>query len=356
MHKKCLLSFGESLLFCYFCGTNELKMSINAMIRNSIKTKVVGVDVGCEQTVFAIVDVRGNILTKESFPMSSMSNLNKFISVMCERLTTMIEQNGGLQSIRSIGISTPNGNFMTGNIENAANLPWKGVVPLAAMMRDRLGLAVSVANDAHARALGEWTYGCAHGMKDFIFVSIGHGLGSCLFSNGHVHLGNDGFAGELGHCYAFAGNRKCSCGNYGCLEAYCATNGIIQTAKELMEGTDKPSLMRGVEELTPELIQQFCEQGDELSIEVYRRTGFILGHVLANYASVSNPEAIILAGGIVKAGKWLIEPANESFEQHVFHNIENKVKIMPSLLNHEERNVLGASALAWSVKEYSLFK
>ena len=325
------------------------------MIRTTIKTKVLGVDIGCEQTVFAVVDVRGNILAKDSIQMD-FSSLNEFIAALCDRLLLLVEENGGYETIRSLGISAPNGNFMTGNIENASNLPWKGQIPLAAMMRDRLGLAVSVANDAHARALGEWTYGCAHGMKDFIFVSLGYGFGSCLFSNGQVHLGADGFAGEIGHCCVYQDGRECTCGSRGCLEAYCGANGIVQTAKELMAESDQPSLMRNAEKLTPKLLTEFCEQGDELAIEVYRRTGFVLGLGLANYASVANPEAIVLAGGIANAGKWLMEPANESFEQHVFHNIENKVKIMPSLLNDEERNVLGASALAWNVKEYSLFK
>lgn len=325
------------------------------MIRTTIKTKVLGVDIGCEQTVFAVVDVRGNILAKDSIQMD-FSSLNEFIAALCDRLLLLVEENGGYETIRSLGISAPNGNFMTGNIENASNLPWKGQIPLAAMMRDRLGLAVSVANDAHARALGEWTYGCAHGMKDFIFVSLGYGFGSCLFSNGQVHLGADGFAGEIGHCCIYQDGRECTCGSRGCLEAYCGANGIVQTAKELMAESDQPSLMRNAEKLTPKLLTEFCEQGDELAIEVYRRTGFVLGLGLANYASVANPEAIVLAGGIANAGKWLMEPTNESFEQHVFHNIENKVKIMPSLLNDEERNVLGASALAWNVKEYSLFK
>lgn len=325
------------------------------MIRTTIKTKVLGVDIGCEQAVFAVVDVRGNILAKDSLQMD-FSSLNEFIATLCDRLLLLVEENGGYETIRSLGISAPNGNFMTGNIENASNLPWKGQIPLAAMMRDRLGLAVSVANDAHARALGEWTYGCAHGMKDFIFVSLGYGFGSCLFSNGQVHLGADGFAGEIGHCCVYQDGRECTCGSRGCLEAYCGANGIVQTAKELMAESNQPSLMRNAEKLTPKLLTEFCEQGDELAIEVYRRTGFVLGLGLANYASVANPEAIVLAGGIANAGKWLMEPANESFEQHVFHNIENKVKIMPSLLNDEERNVLGASALAWNVKEYSLFK
>ena len=246
--------------------------------------------------------------------------------------------------------------LLTGNIEYSGNLPWQGEIPLAAVLRDRLGLAAAVANDAHVRALGESTYGCAHGMKNFIYLTLGHGIGSCIFSNGHAHLGSNGFGGEIGHCCIYPGGRQCTCGSRGCLEAYCGANGIVQTAKEMMAESDQPSLMREQAALTPKLIAELCDQGDEMAIEVFRRTGFSLGIALANYASVIKPEAIILSGGIAKAGEWLLKPLNDSFEEHVFHNIENKVKFMYSTLNDEERNVLGASALAWSVTEYSLFK
>lgn len=326
------------------------------MIQSLVKTKVLGVDIGLEKTTYAIVDVRGNILAKDSFLTQDYPNFNTFLSVFCERAINMIMSNGEYEEIRSIGVSAPSANLLTGNIEYSGNLPWQGEIPLSAVLRDRLGLAVAVANDAHVRALGESTYGCAHGMKDFIHLTLGHGIGSCIFSNGHAHLGNNGFGGEIGHCCIYPGGRQCTCGSRGCLEAYCGANGIVQTAKEMMAESDKPSLMREQAELTPKLIAELCDQGDEMAIEVFRRTGFILGIALANYASVINPEAIILSGGIAKAGEWLLKPLNDSFEEHVFHNIENKVKFMYSTLNDEERNVLGASALAWSVKEYSLFK
>ena len=325
------------------------------MIQNLTKTKVVGVDISYELTMYAIVDIRGNILAKESFPTTEDPDFNNYISNLCERIVALIEQNVGYEDIRSIGVSVVSGNFMTGSIEDASNLPWKGSIPLAALMRDRLGLAVAIGNDAHIRALGEASYGCAHGMKDFIFLVLGHGIGSCIFSNGHAYLGNDGFAGEIGHACVDPLGRLCTCGNQGCLEAYCATRGIIETARELMASSDKPSLMRDCPDLTPKFITECCEKGDELAIEVYRITGTYLGLGLANYASVINPEAIILTGGISKAGKWLLEPTDEVFERHIFKNTEGKVKIMRSTLSENERNVLGASALAWSVKEYSLF-
>jgi glucokinase len=326
------------------------------MIQSLVKTKVLGVDIGLEKTTYAIVDVRGNILAKDSFQTQDYPNFNTFLSVFCERAINLIMSNGEYEEIRSMGVSAPSANLLTGNIEYSGNLPWQGEIPLSAVLRDRLGLAVAVANDAHVRALGESTYGCAHGMKDFIYLTLGHGIGSCIFSNGHAHLGSNGFGGEIGHCCIYPGGRQCTCGSRGCLEAYCGANGIVQTAKEMMAESDQPSLMREQAELTPKLIAELCDQGDEMAIEVFRRTGFILGIALANYASVINPEAIILSGGIAKAGEWLLKPLNDSFEEHVFHNIENKVKFMYSTLNDEERNVLGASALAWSVKEYSLFK
>ena len=235
-------------------------------------------------------------------------------------------------------------------------MPWKGVVPLAAMLRDQLGLAVAVANNAHVVALGEQAFGAAHGMRDFITVTLGTGLGSCIFSDGEVNLGFGGFAGEIGHTCIEINGRECGCGNRGCLEAYTATKGVLLTADEVMAESDEPSLMRQEEHLTPKKIYEFCEQGDRLSIEVFRRTGEILGLGLANYASLVNPEAIIFTGGIARAGKWLLEPTKKSFEEHVFHNIQGKVKFIGSDLTESERNVLGASVLAWKVKEYSLFK
>jgi glucokinase len=224
------------------------------------------------------------------------------------------------------------------------------------MMRDQLGLAVAVANNSHVVGLGEQAFGSAHGMRDFIAVTIGSGLGSCIFSDGEPNLGYDGHAGEIGHTCVDLNGRVCGCGKKGCLEAYTATKGIIRTANEVLSGSNEPSLMRDIEKLTPKNIFECCEKGDKLAIEVYRRTGEILGLGLANYASLVNPEAIIFTGGIARAGHWLLEPAQESFEKHVFHNIQGKVKFLTSELEESERTVLGASVLAWKVKEYSLFK
>lgn len=327
------------------------------MIQDVLKTRVVGIDISYIRTRFAIVDIRGNIIDKAEFPTTEHPSVNEFISYLSDRIIELVEANGGYETVRSVGISVPSGNFLTGSIENATNMPWKGIVPVAAMMRDRLGIAVALANRAHVRALGEHTFGLAHGMKDFIVVTLGYGVGSCFYSHGKAHQGANGFAGEVGHSCIVEDGRQCGCGKRGCLEAYCAHQGIVLTAKELLEEhQDTPSLLRGADELTPLFIQQCCDQGDELAIKTYQETGHILGISLANYASILNPEAIILTGGISQAGHWLLDPTVEAFEQHVFRNIRDKVKFFTSKLSYSDSDVLGASALAWYVKEYSLFK
>lgn len=326
------------------------------MIETSMKDKVFGVELALEQTTYAIVDIRGNILARDRFPTTDYDNVNDFVSVLCERLVEMMLANDVFGAIRSVGISAPNSNYKTGNIENAVNLPWKGIIPLAAMVRDRLGLAVALSNKPHARALGEFEFGAAHGLKDFALLSIGHGLGSFIYSDGLPYMGFDGFAGEFGHACICTGGRLCGCGKHGCLEAYVADKGILQTAQEVLAESDEPSLMRGINNLEPKNITAFCEQGDQLAIEVMRRTGVWLGWGLANYASVLDPEAFIFTGGISRAGKWLLEPAEETFNDTVFHNISGKVRFVMSSLPEDDCDILGASVLAWGVKEYSLFK
>lgn len=321
-----------------------------------IKNRVVGVDISGSRTTYAIVDVRGNIYAEESFDTSLYSDVNDFVAVLAEKIVTLVEANGGYETIRSIGMSAPSANSISGYIEHAANLPWKGVIPLAVMLRERIGLAVGLVNDAHVSALGEYTFGSGHGMKNFIVVSLGTGIGSCFFSDGKEHLGHLGFAGEFGHTCVEDHGRQCGCGHQGCLETYVGAKGIVRTAQDLLAASDAPSLMRQLEKLTPKTIAECCDQGDAMAIETYRRTGYMLGIGLANYASIVDPEAIILTGGIAHAGKWLIDPAHESFEQHVFGNLKGKVKLIASRLDDRERDVLGASAVAWNVPEYSLFK
>ena len=326
------------------------------MEENNLKTKVVGVDISIETTTYAMVDVRGNILAEDAFPTLDYPDVNNFVTALSEKIVMMVEQNGGYETIRSIGVSCPSASTVSGCIENAANLPWKGIVPLSAMLRDRIGLAVGLSNDAHISALGEYTFGSAHGMTNFIIVSLGVGIGSCFFSDGKEHRGHGGYAGEFGHTCVYPDGRQCGCGNKGCLEAYVGAKGIIKTAEELMAESDAPTMMHSLEKLSPRTIKECCDKGDEMAIEVYRRTGLILGQGLATYASLIDPEAIIFTGGISHAGHWLLDPAKEMLDKLVFGNLKNKVRLLVSRLDDRERDVLGASALAWSVPEYSLFK
>ena len=322
---------------------------------SNVKHHVVGVSISPLNTNYAIVDVRGNIIAQENFDNTTYDNLDCYVAMLCSRIIELVEQHGGYSGVRSVGVCCPSSNFKTGCMENAPNMPWKGVIPLAAMMRDHLGLAVALANNSQCVALGEQAFGSAHGMKDFIVITLSHGMGSCIFSNGRLHFGNKGFAGEIGHNCVVPEGRMCGCGHQGCLEAYCAEKGILKTARELLEASSQPSLMAEAEKLTIPVIIECCEKGDELAIETFRRTGEMLGRGLANYASLLNPEAIILTGRIPQAGKWLLEPTEQSFDNHVFHNIKGQTKLIVSKLKDGEREVLGASVLAWTVKEYSLF-
>ena len=322
-----------------------------------IKTRVVGIDIRENRTTYAVVSVRGEIIAQDHFRTSDYSEISEYVSALAENVLSLVEENGGYETVRSVGISAPSANYLTGCIENAANLKWKGVIPLAAMLQDQLGLAVAVANDAHITALGEKAYGSAHGMKDFIIVSISHGgLGSCIFTNGQPHLGFNGFAGEVGHTCVEVDGRQCGCGRKGCLETYVSDRGLVKTAEEEIAKSKEPTLMSELDELNINTIVDCCEIGDRMAIETFRRVGSMLGVGLANYASVINPEAIILTGDMMVAGKWLLKPMRQAFDEHVFRNIRGKVRILVSILKEGERDVLGASALAWDVKEYSLFK
>jgi glucokinase len=327
------------------------------MINDKIKSRVIGINVDTTTTTIAVVDLRGNIVAQDSIPTQNFPNVNNFVEALSERVVMLAENNGGYENIRSVGMCAPSSNYLTGCIENAPNMPWKGVIPIAAMLRDSIGLAVALGNDAHVTALGEWAYGVAHGMDNFIVVTlVGSGLGSCLFSNGLAHLGSDGFAGEFGHTCIEDGGRQCSCGRKGCLEEYVSTRGILQTVRELLEANNAPSKMRQKTDLTLDDIAECADEGDAIAIEAWRRSGEILGTALANYASIVNPEAVIITGELTKYCGRMWPAMEKAFLENVFGNIRDKVKVVVSKINDHERNVLGASALAWKVKEYSLFK
>ena len=327
------------------------------MINDKIKSKVIGINVDTTTTTIAVVDLRGNIVAQDSIPTQNFPNVNNFVEALSERVVMLAENNGGYENIRSVGMCAPSSNYLTGCIENAPNMPWKGIIPIAAMLRDSIGLAVALGNDAHVTALGERAYGVAHGMDNFIVVTlVGSGLGSCVFSNGLAHLGSDGFAGEFGHTCIEDGGRQCSCGRKGCLEEYVSTRGILQTVRELLEANNAPSKMRQKTDLTLDDIAECADEGDAIAIEAWRRSGEILGIALANYASIVNPEAVIITGELTKYCGRMWPAMEKAFLENVFGNIRDKVKVVVSKINDHERNVLGASALAWKVKEYSLFK
>lgn len=326
------------------------------MIKAEARTMVVGIDISVEETTCAIVDLRGNILSVRKFITEAYPNINHFVSKLCEEIIALIEDSCGIEKIRSVGISVPSGNLSTGCIENASNLPWKGVIPLAAMLRDRLGIAVALGNDCQAAVLGEHSFGAGHGMQNVCTISIGYGLGMGMFLNGSLYQGNNGFAGEFGHTCIVPHGRHCNCGKDGCLERYIAGEGVVMTAREVLEESDKPSMLRNFEPLTAKYISQCCNKGDELSIETFRRTGRTLGKALATFASIIDPEAIIFTGGVSKAGDYLLEPAIEAFDEYVFPNLKGKVELVTSVIPTRERDILGASVLAWGAKKYSLFK
>ena len=322
-----------------------------------IKTRVIGVDISLDYTTCAIVDIRGTILAKDGFATSDYPDVNNFVSVLYEKIVRLADNCGGIENIRSVGISAPSANYKTGCIVNASNLKWKGNIPLAAMLRDRLGLAVAVANDAHVAALGEQAFGSAHGMKNFIVMNFDMGgVGSCIVMKGNPHIGTNGFAGEIGHTCVVENGRQCGCGKKGCLETYVSILGILQNARDLMAESDEPSLLRSIDNLNIQAVKLCCQQNDAMAIEAVVRAGKMLGRAVANYASTLNPEAIILIGDILQVKDWLIPSMRESLEENVFHNLRGRVRVLPSILNMDDSSVLGASALAWYVEEYSLFK
>lgn len=331
-------------------------MSIGGEI-DQIKTRVVGIDIREVRTTIAVVNIRGEIIGQDYFRTSDYPVVADYVIALSERVIALVEECGGFESIRSVGISVPSANYLTGCIENAANMPWKGVIPLATMLQDRLGIAVVLANDAHITAMSEKTYGSARGMKDFVVVSISHGgLGSCIFTNGLPHLGFNGFAGEVGHTCVEVNGRQCGCGRRGCLETYVSDKGLVKTVEELLAESKEPSLLSSCETIDIKTVVECCDKGDKVAIEAFNKVGTMLGVGLANYASVLNPESIILTGDMMQAGKWLLRPMRAAFDEHVFRNIRGKVRILVSILKEGERDVLGASALAWDAKEYSLFK
>jgi glucokinase len=306
-----------------------------------------GIDIGGTNTSFGIVDRRGNILAKGNIATIGHQTLHHYITALNAALTPVFEQ-VGRENIIGAGIGAPNGNFFTGEIIFAPNLPWQGVIPMAKLIGEELHLKAMLTNDANAAAIGEMIYGAAKGMKDFILVTLGTGVGSGFVANGELIYGHDGFAGELGHVIAVRNGRKCGCGRSGCLETYASATGIVRTAEEwLKERTDDTLLRVQQGAMTAKKIHEAAEQGDAFAIEIFEFTGKILGETLADAIAITSPQAIIIFGGLVKAGELLIGPVRRYMEDSLLNIYKNKVALLPSALPDSDAAILGASALAW---------
>ena len=323
--------------------------------QSELKPYVIGLDLGGTNSVFGIVDTRGDIKATTAIKTQGYPTVEEYVDACVEALQVIIEQVGGIEQIKAMGIGAPNGNFYNGTIEFAPNLPWAhdGVVPLAKMFSERLdNIPVGLTNDANAAAIGEMTYGVARGMKNFIVITLGTGVGSGIVTNGQVLYGCDGFAGELGHVIMRRENgRSCGCGRNGCLEAYCSATGVARTARELLETTNEPSLLR---ELDPEKITSLdvsiaAGKGDDLAKKIYQFTGHLLGEACAYFSAFSSPEAFIFFGGMTKAGELIMKPIRESYEEHVLKIFKGKAQFLVSGLEGSSAAVLGASAIGWEL-------
>jgi len=321
-----------------------------------IKPYVIGLDLGGTNSVFGIVDSRGEIKATTAIKTGGFTSAEAYVDASVAALQPIIESTGGIGNIKSMGIGAPNGNYYSGTIEFAPNLPWAhdGKVPLAQMFSDKLGVPVALTNDANAAAIGEMVYGVARGMKNFIVITLGTGVGSGIVVNGQLLYGCDGFAGELGHVTVVRGpeGRPCGCERTGCLEAYCSATGVARTARELLAKTERPSLLR---ELDPDKITSLdvsiaAGKGDELAKEIYEFTGHMLGEACADFAAFSSPEAFIFFGGMVKAGELIMKPIREAYDKHVLKIFRGKAQFLVSGLDGASAAVLGASAVGWEIQ------
>ena len=323
--------------------------------QSEMKPYVIGLDLGGTNSVFGIVDARGEIKATTAIKTGGFESAEAYVKACVDALQPIIEQVGGIETIKAMGIGAPNGNYYNGTIEYAPNLPWAHdtIVPLAKMFSEALGIPVALTNDANAAAVGEMVYGVARGMKNFIVITLGTGVGSGIVVNGQLLYGHDGFAGELGHVTMVRGaeGRSCGCGRKGCLEAYCSATGVARTAREMLEKTTRASSLR---ELEPEKITSLdvaiaAGKGDELAKEIYEFTGKMLGEACADFAAFSSPEAFIFFGGMVKAGDLIMDPIKKGYDEHVMKIFRGKAKFLVSGLDGASAAVLGASAIGWEI-------
>jgi glucokinase len=309
----------------------------------------IGIDVGGTTTKFGIVDNKGEILVQGRIPSNEHDFIEDFIHELYLKLLPMINQVGGIKNIIGIGMGAPNGNIYTGSIEYAPNLKWKGIIPMAELITKKFGVTAKLTNDANAAAVGEMMFGCAKKMKHFITITLGTGVGSGIVIDGKIVVGHDGFAGELGHTIIRPGGRMHkNTGMRGSLESYASATGVRETAIELLTAfPDKESLLRNytINELTSETVFECATQGDPIANEIFEFTGQILGESLANFVMFSSPEAIVLFGGLTKAGNLLLNPTRRHMELNLLPIFRNKVKLIFSELKESDAAILGASAL-----------
>jgi glucokinase len=312
---------------------------------------VIGLDMGGTNSVFGIVDQRGTIKAQTAIKTQAYPDFKDYVKASVEALQPALDVVGGIQNVKGMGIGAPNGNFYTGNIEYAANLVWPGIVPVAKMFEDALGIPCRVTNDANAAAMGEMTYGVARGMKNFIMITLGTGVGSGIVVDGKIVYGSDGFAGELGHFVVdhTPAGRKCGCGRSGCLETYCSATGVARTAREFLEKNTCDSLLRSLDpaNITSYDVFKAAEQGDKIALEIFDFTGKMLGTACADFTTFNTPEAFVFFGGLTKAGDYLIKPLKEAYDANVLNIFQGNAKLLISSLNGSEAAVLGASALGW---------
>jgi glucokinase len=326
--------------------------------QQTMKPYVIGLDLGGTNSVFGIVDARGEIKATTAIKTGGFQTAEEYVDAAVDALNVIIEQVGGLDTIKAMGIGAPNANYYNGTIEFAPNLPWahNGIVPLGKMFSERLGnIPVALTNDANAAALGEMVYGVARGMKNFIVITLGTGVGSGIVVNGQLLYGSDGFAGELGHVTMVRGaeGRSCGCGRTGCLEAYCSATGVARTAREMLANSTRPSLLREMnpEDITSLDVSIAAGKGDELANEIYQFTGKMLGEACADFTAFSSPEAFIFFGGMVKAGELIMKPIREAYDAHVMPIFRGKAQFLVSGLDGASAAVLGASAVGWEIQQ-----
>lgn len=318
-----------------------------------MKPYVLGIDIGGTNTVIGIVDARGSVIASDSIKTAKHSKLEDYIDELYTTASRLIENNDATDKIHGIGIGAPNANYYTGIIEQGVNLPWPTPIPLARLVSEKFGIPVAITNDANAAAIGEMTYGAARGLKDFIMITLGTGVGSGIVINGQMVYGHDGFAGELGHVIVKRNNgRLCGCGRTGCLEAYCSATGVARTAREFLEIRNEPSSLRNlpIEDITSKDVYDAAINGDNLAKDVFEYTGKILGEAMADMTVFSSPEAFILFGGLAKSGELLLKPLRNAMDKNMLGVFKGKPKVMLSELKEADAAVLGASALGWEAK------